>query len=209
MKKLISAVGLVAISAFARGDTQLPPPAVVNILTPVDIVPTQQQLTQVLGTPPEALDKLTLIASTATDPEHPEYTGMRLRAIHALEKYCPLPGQPGTPACNSTDPGWPAHQALAAIVANQPLQVHGGSDLVVLRAAIESLGPLRVSSDVTILAPILEHSSRDIRAATARSLRDLCNASAGNALRARQQHEPTEQVQLAIADALRVLATCP
>jgi hypothetical protein len=206
MRRLLSIAGLLAIASIANGTTQLETP-VVNALTPIDSVPTESMLTQLWGDRTNALSKLTMIAGDATIQI--EYTGVRLRAIHALAKYCPLPGQPGSPSCSASDAGWPAHEALVAIATNQPLQIHAGRDLLFLRAAIESLGTLHVASDVSTLAPLLEHSSRDIRAATARALRDLCNAQAGDALRARQGHETSDQVRLAISDALRVLANCP
>jgi HEAT repeat protein len=80
-----------------------------------------------------------------------------------------------------------------------------GSDVLVLRAALESLGVLRVSTDVGVIAEHLQHPSRDIRATTARALRDLGNTFAIPALRARYADETSDQVRLAISDALRVL----
>jgi len=75
----------------------------------------------------------------------------------------------------------------------------------VLRATIEALGVLRVPDDVTLLVPQLNHPSRDIRAATARALRDLGNTQAIVPLRARYDQDQVDQVKVAISDALRVL----
>jgi hypothetical protein len=80
-----------------------------------------------------------------------------------------------------------------------------GFDAVVLRAAIEAIGPQRISSDLDLLVPQLASPSRDIRAAVAHSLRDLCNTQAIVPLRMQQQAEASEQVKQAITEALRVL----
>ena len=77
---------------------------------------------------------------------------------------------------------------------------------MILRGAIEALGPLRVDTDLVLLEPFLLSLSRDIRAAAAHAMRDLCNSQAITPLRQQQEHEDTEQVRLAITDALRVLA---
>ena len=78
---------------------------------------------------------------------------------------------------------------------------------------METLGTLDVPPDVSLddvglLVGLLDHASRDIRAATARALRDLCNSNAVVPLRMRYTVEPTEQVKLAISDALRILEQC-
>ena len=83
-----------------------------------------------------------------------------------------------------------------------------GSPVLLLRAAIETLGPMGVASDVGVLVPLLDHISRDIRAATARALRDLCNTQAITPLRVRYAKEQTDQVKLAISEALRILDQC-
>jgi len=75
----------------------------------------------------------------------------------------------------------------------------------VLRAAIEALGPQRVGNDLALLVGQLASPSRDIRAAVAHSLRDLCNTQAIGPLRQQQQAESSDQVKQAITEALRVL----
>ena len=138
-----------------------------------------------------------LIARTmATKPDD---IAIRLRAIHALGKYCLTLSPP--PKCSATDL---AHQALHDLVMGFT-GAHVGSDVLVLRAAVEAIGPLEVQTDLDLLVPLLDHSSRDIRSSTAHALRDLCNTGAINPLRVRYQHEGTDQVKLAISEALRIL----
>ncbi len=74
-----------------------------------------------------------------------------------------------------------------------------------LRGAIQALGPQRVQTDLALLVPLLDHPSRDVRAATAHALRDLCNTQAINPLRVRYNSEATDQVRLAIEEAEIVL----
>jgi HEAT repeat protein len=81
---------------------------------------------------------------------------------------------------------------------------------LLLRAAVEALGIARTGNpdDVPRLVPYLDHPSRDIRAATARALRDMCNTGAIVPLRTRYQNEQVDQVRLAISTALRDLGQC-
>ncbi len=191
-RKRIATHFLLAALAFvatATGGTVQLPPQVQQALTSIDSVPTPGQLDTVFTTHAQALTQLSTIAlDGGTD------IGIRLRAIHALTKYC-------TPPCADTDT---AHQALTQLItANRTQPI--GAELVMLRGAIEAIGPQRVPGDVTILTGLLDHPSRDIRAATAHALRDLCNISAINPLRVRAENETTEQVKLAINEALRIL----
>ena len=100
-----------------------------------------------------------------------------------------------------------AHTSVATVI-TATATAHDGSQVLLLRAAIETLGTMRVSSDASTLQPLLDHPSRDIRAATARALRDLCNNQAITPLRARYSVEMTDQVKLAISEALRILGQC-
>jgi hypothetical protein len=182
---------LVTIAALAHADSQLPVP-VQNALTSIDTVPTVDQLNLAFGTDP--LTGLTQIAQDVA-----QKPGIRLRAIHALVHYCST-----KPPCGDLDP---ARQALLAIItANQNAQA--GANLLMLRAAIESLGPMQNLSDTPTLEGFLDHSSRDVRATAALALGDLCDTSASSALHIRLQHESVDQVRLAISTALRVLNTC-
>lgn len=182
----------VAIGLPARGDIAQLSPAVINALTQIDVVPSRQQLDAVHGN--DALAAIANLRAIAL-AEGAVDVGVQLRAIRALPQYC----QPCT-----TDHD--AHTALTTLAALPRYRdARAGSDVLVLRAAIEALGVLRLPDDLTLLAPRLEHPVRDIRAATASALRDLGNTQAIVPLRARYQQEQVAQVRLAISDALRVL----
>ncbi|CAN5805706.1 hypothetical protein BH11MYX3_BH11MYX3_04070 [soil metagenome] len=184
-----------ALALPARGDVtfQLTQP-VINTLTPIDSLPSSQQInTAFNNSPSEALANLQQLAYPTNFVDR----GVQLRAVRALIHYC------ATTPCSFSDP---AHDTLRQIATNPKYRdSRSGSDLLVLRAAIESRGVLRVPLDVDILEPQLQHPSRDIRAAVARALRDLGNTHAIALLRARYNIEDTEQVKIAISDALRVL----
>jgi HEAT repeat protein len=188
MKRVLA---LLAIATVAQAtSSSVLPQQVQNALTTIDSVPTQLQLDSVFAG--QALTGLVTIANDTNAD-----VGIRLRAIHALVHYCA--------ACVPTDT---AHVALVTLI-NLHANDHVGSGLLLLRAAIESSGPLRVQSDLSTLVPLLDHPSRDIRATTARALRDLCNSQAIGPLRARYQHETSDQVRLSISEALRVLGQSP
>ncbi|HEY5945492.1 MAG TPA: HEAT repeat domain-containing protein [Kofleriaceae bacterium] len=185
---LVAAAGAVA-SSTTIGQNAL------NTLTPIDQVPTKEQIDEAFlhdGAQPP----LQSLVSIATDTEAD--IGIRLRAIHALAKYCT------TTPCASADS---AHSSVAEVV-GVTASANQGSSVLLLRAAIETLGTMKVSTDVTVLEPLLEHPSRDIRAATARALRDLCNTHAITPLRSRYSVELTDQVKLSISEALRILGQC-
>lgn len=184
------ACGAAASLAYASGTASLAQP-VKDALTSIDSVPTKVQLDFVFPSG-EALSSLATIAQDTTVD-----VGIRVRAIHGLGKYCPEP-------CSSTEV---AHQSLTTLI-NETRNDTTGEPVVLLRAAIETIGTLKVSGDVNVLNQLLDHPSRDIRAATARALRDLCNGQAVIPLRIRYTSEPTDQVKLAISEALRVLGQC-
>jgi len=165
-----------------------------NTLTTIDTVPTRTQIdTAFDGNSQTALSNLSALAADSSSD-----TGIRLRAIHALAKYCT------SMPCAANDV---AHQSVLAVVGTNSSEMVGSSVLL-LRAAIETLGPMGVQTDVSVLVPLLDHGSRDIRAATARALRDLCNTQAITPLRVRYAKEQVDQVRLAISEALRILDQC-
>lgn len=179
---------------IATGSTSISDQAQ-QALTMVDTIPTEAQLNTAFNDNPNvsALPSLAAIAGDSTND-----VGIRLRAIHALKNYCTAP-------CATNDV---AHQSVLGIVNANTVETVG-SPILLLRAAIETLGPMKTSSDVPVLVVLLDHQSRDIRAATARALRDLCNTQAITPLRVRYAKEQTEQVKLAISEALRILDQCP
>ncbi len=210
MKRLgiLAAVAALA-AAIAHADSSLD-----NLsfaLTTTDTVPTSHQLDLAEGSgsgSTTTIQNLTQLASSAPGTVD---SGVQLRAIQALSTYCP----PTNGACISA-----AHAALSTAIQNIQMMSggeHPGTDLLILRAAIESIGPLQVQTDLDGTGPgpappnlveFLDNPSRDIRAAAAHALRDLCNANAIIPLKQRYAVEPVKQVQLAISEALRVLP-CP
>ncbi|HVK84276.1 MAG TPA: HEAT repeat domain-containing protein [Kofleriaceae bacterium] len=192
MKKLPLALAvLVGLVVSAAGNTVMLSTRVQDALTQLDALPSSAQLNSVHGSAQAALDNLRDIAGDDTiDP------GVKIRAVRALPQYCDLP-------CSPTHE---AHVALTTLVTTPRFRdARSGSDVLILRAGIESLGVLRVPEDVDLLVPQLSHPSRDLRAAAAHALRDLGNPAAIDALRARFVEEQVPQVSLAISDALRVL----
>jgi hypothetical protein len=195
MKLTGIALVLAALVAVATGDTLM------NLsdqqafaLTTIDSVPSSQQLADATLTVP---DDLVAVAANLNDNYD---TAVRLRAIRGLAVYCKSPG-------NSCPDTGSVHQALRTLISSNK-DAHAGSDLLLLRAAIESDGPLKVSGDLDLLLPLLDHPSRDIRATTARALGDLCNTASTTVdrLRQRYQNESTDQVKLAISATLRILS---
>jgi HEAT repeat protein len=165
-----------------------------NALTPIDSLPSSQQLNLAHGGEQSALDNLQAIALQANgDP------GLQLRAVRALTQYCKEP-------CATHE----AHLTLLDLI-QQPRyrDARAGSDLLILRAIMEAIGVLQVPEDLSYLVVQLEHPSRDIRAAAANALARLGNTAAISPLRMRYQFENgpggVAQVRLAIADALRIL----
>jgi len=181
-----------AVSAAAYGDALVLTQPMINALTPIDSLPSSSQLNRVFNdSEAEALANLRTIALSQGTID----LGVQLRAIRALTHYCQAP-------CGTHE----VHTTLETIATTPRYRdARRGSDLLILRAAIESLGVLRIPTDIAILVPQLDHPSRDIRAAAAHALRDLGNTQAIPALRTRYQSEDQEQVGIAISDALRVL----
>ena len=193
MKRLGIVLVVVAISVIASATTTTLPTDVVDALSSIDHATPVADLTNTLGSGSSDM-AASQIAQVAANPMVD--TGVALRSIHALSQY----------------PETIAHDTLAQLVATyvtstQPV------DTLMLRAAIESLGLLRVASDADVLdctsgtlggCP-LDHPSRDVRTATARALRDIGNPSAIPALRVRLGQETVPQVKLALAAALAAL----
>ncbi len=197
MKPAIIACVLAVLAAVATGDVTILQATQQAALTTIDTVPTKSQLQNHDLVVPD--DLITI----AADGEKFE-PAVRLRAIHGLAVYCTTPGV----TCPDHSP--PHDTLVALITANAGARA--GADLLILRAAIESLGPLQVPGDLQQLTDLLNHPSRDIRAAAARALAALCNTAAISYLRVRYQNESTDQVKLVISETLRILSqpgSCP
>lgn len=181
----------------AQGEDLMLSERAIHALTPIDSVPSKEALIALL---PNPIIQLEEIARSSTMD-----FGVRLRAIRALPHFC-------SATCGSDDPALedPVHRAIVGVLEAINLADTSGREVLRLRAAIEALGQTRsnLQSDVGRLVPFLDHESRDIRVASARALRDLCNTHAIAPLRARYQQEPIAQVRLAISAALRDLGQC-
>jgi HEAT repeat protein len=201
---LIVPIGAALIFVAIAHGTETPPlpQGVMDTLGALDSAPTTVELNAAfMGSASTTAQSLAMISADSTND-----IGVRLRAIHALGQYCPLPGDP--PPCAATDPSHVALTSLITTLGDENLQANGGADLLLLRAAIETLGPLQVSGDADELVGLLDHPSRDIRASTANALRDLCDPAGIVPLRTRLEFETVDQVKLAITDALSVLGEC-
>ena len=195
--KRIAVIVLLGLGALsAHGESIQLAPRVMHAMTPIDSVPTKEELTDLF---PQ--NTATQIAAIAQDTNVD--FGVRLRAIRALPQFC-------LPSCAGTAP----HASLLALLASVPPADQTGTSILLLRATIEAIGLTKStdSDDVINLARFLENPSRDIRAAAAFALRDLCNQAAVTPLRNRYNVEMAPggipQVRLAISAALRDLNTC-
>jgi hypothetical protein len=187
-------VGLGALSA--QGESIPLSSAARYALTPIDTTLTKADLVNIFPT-----NTASSVISLAQDGSSNADVGVRLRAIRALPLFC-------LPACTGTAP----HQALVSLL--EQVDDSTGTPILIKRAAIEALGITKSTDgyDVTLLTKFLNDSSRDLRAAAAFAMRDLCNQSAVGPLRARYNIEMmaagVPQVRHAITAALRDLATC-
>ncbi len=196
----VGALAVIALCALPARGADPVSSLEAHTLTPIDTIPTLSEIVEVAGPDPIArLRDLALSGSTDF--------GVQLRAIRALPQFCAP-----TPTCADLgdSPVHPARLAVQEVLTSvSPISTDGRS-ILRLRAAIEALGAIKSGqqSDVDLLLPFLDHPSRDIRAATARALRDLCLASAIAPLRTRHEQEPVAQVRLQISAALGDLAQC-
>jgi hypothetical protein len=195
------------VGATANGSTELSQ-QVQSVLTTIDSIPSQTQLDFAFGSGHSDHDQATHgLAAIAGDGN--AEVGIRLRAIHALSKYCTAP-------CLYEDT---AHLVLYDLIRSLGTNNNNPEDLVILRAALEAIGPQRASDDPDPINPAIPDEallvshlaslSRDVRAAAVHGLRDLCNTQAIAPLSQLQSTEPSAQVLQAITEALRVLRTDP
>jgi HEAT repeat protein len=196
MKRVAAVRGLIAAGLLAgaglalgndTGTTHLASdPEVVEILSGIDFVPQRDTLDEVMGAG-AAQDLIDL----ARDLEGEVDIGIRIRAYRALAHY----PQPATAA------------ALEAAVFEHAGAV-SGSEVLLLRAAMHSLALVAGPDAVDAIAPRLNHSKRDVRAAAARALGETgAGQAARDLLLARRFVEEESQVILAIDEALRQLTT--
>lgn len=162
-------------------------PSLQDVLGAIDFVPSRDTLDPLLApTPAQGL------AEIATSPDGDP--GVRLRALRALSHY----------------PSTEAHDALRFVI-EALREPSNGTQLLLLRAAIEALGEIGNGDDVEMITPFLSRDdlvndrNRDLRAAAAHALRVIASPSAVPALRGRQRDETVPQVSLAITEALRAI----
>jgi hypothetical protein len=171
-----------------------------HALTPIDTIPTVEEIQSVFPQP-NTVTQLALIATSNNDDN--EFFGLRLRAIRALPLFCPA-------SCAGSLP----HQTLVNLLTSIGPMAQTGKSALLLRAVVEALGATKSGQrdDVDLLVRYgLGHRVRDVRAATAFALRDLCNQAAVTPLRDRYNIEMdtgVAQVRFAISEALRDLSTC-
>ncbi len=177
---ILAVIGLARASASQAGGGG-PVPETRDLLGAIDFVPTQANLDEVMG--PDSLQQL--IGLATDDAEDP---GVRLRALRALGNY-------------DVDE---ARGTLVAMI--DALSSNGsGTPVLLLRAAMEALAEIGGAAAVPEITPLLDNSSRDVRASAADALRVIGSATAVPALNDRRLIETVPQVQLAISEALRVL----
>ena len=196
MNKVAAVIVVLAAIVAAAGTS---PPLMQDqeeALTAIDTVPSRTLYDSLQLDKP--LDQATLQAVASDGSASPAF---RLRAIHALSTYCAA--MSGS-ACDND----PAHVTLTGLISTNG-SAQSGADLLILRGAVESIGLMRDPNDEGVLANLLNHPSRDIRATAALALGALCNAAAINPLHQRLTNESTDQVKLAISAALRMLSACP
>jgi HEAT repeat protein len=164
-----------------------------HAMTPIDSLPTKDEIIRVF--PSNTAAQLVDVAkNTAND------FGVRLRAIRALPQFC-------LPSCAAS----PTYASLLELLHSVPPTDPDGKTILLLRATIEAIGVAKINDPDVVddhLLAFLDNPSRDIRAATAFALRDLCLPNAILPLRAKYNSELVPQVRLAISAALRDLDTC-
>ncbi|HEY4238434.1 MAG TPA: HEAT repeat domain-containing protein [Kofleriaceae bacterium] len=174
----------------------------IEALTPVDATPDLTAIDSLFRDGGGAM--LNLIAA-ATDPQGD--VGVAIRAIRTLPAYCANQLDPSvSEACaTNSEP----HDTLAGVVTTYR-DDHSMAGLMKLRSAIEAIGLTRSSdpNDVALLEPLTQHDSRDIRAAAATALGNVCNTSAQSWLQQRVSQEQSLQVQASLAIAIRKLQAC-
>jgi len=161
------------------------PSSAAEVLAGGDFVATRAMLDGVLGG-----DPVGTLRGIATDIHNDDH-GVRIRAIRALGLY----------------PSPQAREALKlTLIAGDPCR-HDAAlppiDQLYVRAALEALGQIGDPEDVEWIVPCLKATSRDLRVAAARTLRDLGASSAVCPLQHQGAVETVPQVQLAISEALR------
>mgnify|MGYP003647887881 CR=1 FL=1 len=190
MKRVAYILGATLVAAAAMAGIAValdsPPgdPEVVELLGGMNYVPDQSRIDAVLGA--TAVDQLIAIAEDDSQGSDP---GLRMRAFRALSQYGGSPDEVLASAA--------LRRALTTFAANDE-----GTELLFLRASMLSLATVDGPSAVPELVGLLQHPSRDIRAACAQALGITESDAAILPLRNQDLVETVPQVKLAIASAL-------
>jgi len=138
----------------------------------------------VLGEEPyERLIEIVLTNPRDIDP------GVRLRAYRAMELY----------------PETRVEEALAAAI-EQHRRVRDGINILHLRAAMHSFAVIAGARAIQSIRPVLDHNSKDARAAAAEALAATGSPAARPPLYQRLNVESDQMVKLALTDAIRRLS---
>jgi HEAT repeat protein len=177
MTRLLSSIGLFAAvaavsTAPASGSATTD---VIEALSGVDFLPGASQLTAILG---GDLSTLADVANGDGDP------GVRIRAYRSLGQF------------DSDE----ARQGLK-IGIDRYRGASAGTELLYLAAAAEALGEIGGPLDVPNLGPLLDATSRDLRAVVARALGRIGGDEACALLRLRRDIEGIDQVRIEIDEA--------
>jgi HEAT repeat protein len=185
LRFIASIVALGAIASVRPSGAANVLPDAHDLLGAIDFVPQKGDLDAAMASPLSSL-----ISRAKDDAEDP---GVRLRAIRALSQY-------------------PSTESKAALidVINHFAAARNGTSVLHLRAAIEALGDIGTSDEVSVITPFLNaDDSLDLRATAARALGVIRSPLAVSPLRARQQAEMgpsgSQEVLLAITEALRAI----
>lgn len=172
-------LGLGAVGAHGAIDE------IEDILSAMDLIPARTDLDLASGT--AEADLLAVASNASGNTDH----GLRLRAIGALSLY----------------PGPSSQSTLETLISER---INGtGIDTLYLRAAARSLAIVAKSDAVALLAQLLTHPSRDVRASAAAALALTESTTAVPILRDRLGQEPVVQVRLALSAAIRDLTDAP
>jgi HEAT repeat protein len=180
VKKAPLYILVIALGAVRPGRaTTDPTPPSEDLLTAIDFAPQRADLDASMPLPLDGL--IQYIHDPTTDP------GLKLRAIRALSQY----------------PSDQARSELALLI-QQLGASRQGTAVLHLRATIEALADIGGTDAVPVITPFLNaEESLDLRATAARALGTIGSPSAAQALRARQQVEQSDEVRVAITEALR------
>jgi HEAT repeat protein len=177
--RLVPLVAVLGLTRFGPSTAAVDPePEVRDLLGAIDFVPSRVDLDEIVT--------LQQLIEIATDGQAD--AGVRIRALRALSLY----------------PSLEASGALTTVIGL--LGDHQrGTQVLHLRAAMESLAEIGGVDAVAVITPLLRNPSRDVRATAAHSLRIIGSVTAVPALRAQQAVETVPQVRFAITEAVRAL----